>query len=118
MELADDIVRYQYAERAKSELIVLSQMLMTLSDYRDAERAGAKRMLLSFMSSFRAEIDFSYRATSLPDFRRASELLSRAISMTESDAWGPAGLKLSEAISAVTTIAQGAIEKIGSYGTS
>lgn len=118
MKLADDIVRYQYAERAKSELIALSQMLMTLPDYRDAERTGAKRMLLSFMDAFRAELEISYRATGLSDFRRASEMTGQAISMTESDAWGQAGVKLGDAISAVTTVAQAAIEKLGDYGTS
>ena len=51
MEPKDAVMHYQFGERAKSELIVTSQLLMTLVDYKDAELAGARRMLLSLMQS-------------------------------------------------------------------
>jgi hypothetical protein len=52
----------------------------------------------------------------MKEFRSAMELLSEAISLTESDQFGPASLKMSESISAVTTVAQGAWEVLSQHG--
>jgi hypothetical protein len=108
MEPKDALMHYQFGERAKSELIVTSQLAMTLTDYKDAELAGARRMLLSLMDLVRNEIEFGHRATGAPEFRKSVDALSEAISLIESDAVGPASAKLGEAISQATTVAQNA----------
>jgi hypothetical protein len=108
MEPKDALLHYQFAERAKSELIIASQLVMTLTDYKDDELKGARRMLLSLMDLVRNEIEFGHRATNAPEFIKSIDALNEAISLIESDALGPASVKLGEAISQATTVAQNA----------
>jgi hypothetical protein len=116
MDLKTAVKSYQFAERAKSELIICSQLVTALSGFPDAERAGARRMLIIVLDSVRAELQFAFRGTEQGEFRRAIELMSEAISLTESDQYGPASLRLSEAISMVTTTAQGAWHTLREHG--
>jgi hypothetical protein len=116
MELKDAVRSYQFSERAKSELIICSQLVIALAGFPDAERPGAKRMLIMILDQVRSEIRFAYQGTGMSEFRTAMELLSEAISLTESDQFGSASLKLSESISAVTTAAQGAWEVLSRNG--
>lgn len=107
---------YQFAERAKSELIISSQLTIALAGFPEQERAGGKRMLILLLEAVRSELEFSWRGTEISDFRRAINLLSEAISTVESDNFGAASLKMSEAISAVTTAAQGAWQVLQANG--
>jgi hypothetical protein len=116
MEPKDALLHYQFGERAKSELIVTSQLLMTLTDYKDAELVGARRMLLSLMDLVRNEIEFGYRATNAPEFVKSVDAVNEAISLIESDAQGPASVKLGEAISQATTVAQNAWDVLEGRG--
>lgn len=116
MDLRTAVKSYQFAERAKSELIVCSQLTTALAGFPDNERSGARRMLIMVLESVRSELEFAYRGTDRTEFRRAISLMSEAISLTESDQYGAASLKLSEAISAATTAAQGAWQVLSENG--
>ena len=107
---------YQFAERAKSELIICSQLTIALTGFPDPERAGAKRMLIMVLESVRAELEFAFRDTEKAEFRKATALMSEAISQVESDQYGAASMKLSESISAATTAAQGAWQVLSDNG--
>ncbi len=116
MDLKTAVKGYQFAERAKSELIVCSQLTIALAGFPESERAGGKRMLILLLEAVRSELEFAWKGTEIPDFRRAINLLSNAISTVESDNYGAASLKMSESISAVTTAAQGAWQVLGEHG--
>jgi hypothetical protein len=116
MDLKTAVKTYQYAERAKSELIVCSQLLIALAGFPEHERAGAKRMLVLVLESVRAELEFAFRDTEKADFKKAIGLLSEAISLSESDQYASASLKISESISAATTAAQGAWKVLADNG--
>ena len=109
-------VRYQFSERAKSELIICSQLAMALPGFSDDERPGAKRMLIMVIERYGLS-PFAFRE---PRWRNsgAPSTSSEAISLPESDQYGAASLKLSESISAVTTVAQGAWEVLSSMDSS
>jgi hypothetical protein len=116
MDLKNAVKSYQFSERAKSELIICSQLTIALAGFPDQERAGAKRMLILVLESVRSELQFAYRGTEMREFQNAMNLLSEAISSVESDQFGAASLKLSESISAVTTVAQGAWQVLSQHG--
>jgi hypothetical protein len=106
MDLKTAVMSYQFAERAKSELIVGSQLTLALMDFKGSEKPGGKRMLIMVLESIRSELEFAYGSTSQTEFRRAIDYLSQAISMVESMDLGPASDTISKAVSAVTTSAQ------------
>ena len=116
MDLKTAVKSYQFAERAKSELIICSHLVTALAGFPDAEKVGARRMLVMVLDSVRAELQFAYRGTEQSEFKKAIDLMSEAISLTESAQYGSASLKLSESISMVTTAAQGAWHVLEEHG--
>ena len=116
MDLKTAVKSYQFAERAKSELIISSQLVIALAGFPDAEKKGGRRMLIMVLDSVRAELQFAYRGTERNEFKRAIDLMGEAISLVESDQYGSASLNISESVSMVTTAAQEAWQVLGEHG--
>jgi hypothetical protein len=116
MDAKTAVKEYQYGERAKSELILVSQLLMVLAELKERELAGGKRILLAFMEGIRMELEFALRATGAGEFQRAINHLNEAISLVESSQPGPAQLRIADAISDATTAAQEAWQVLSAHG--
>ena len=116
MDLSTAVKSYQFGERAKSELIIISNLASALSGFPELERAGARRMLLMVMESVRSEIQFAQNSTSQQDFTRANNALNEAISLVESNQHEQASQSLATAISASTTAAQQAWQVLTEHG--
>ncbi len=110
------VMNYQYGERAKSELILLSQLSLALSDFSEQERSGGRRMLLMMMESVRSELQFAQKSTGHREFTHAINFLSEAISLNESRQPEEAARKIAMAISAATTPAQEAWQVLLEHG--
>jgi len=106
MDLPTAVKSYQFGERAKSELIVISQLCQALTGFADTQKSGGRKMLLLLMEQVRSEVLFAARSTGEKDFERAVNFLNNAISLVESDQPEQAVEKLAAAISASTTPAQ------------
>ena len=115
MDLKTAIKTYQFAERAKSELIVGSQLTIALIQFPLQEKPGGKRMLLMVLQSIRSELEFAYGYTERREFKTAIDHLNEAISLTESMELGAASERMSRAVSAVTTAAQAAWETLSKH---
>jgi len=116
MDPATAVKSYQFGERAKSELIISSQLCLALTGFSESERAGGKRMLLLLMESVRNELQFAARSTGQAEFKKAIDFLNEAISLTESDQPEQASGKIAMAISASTTPAQEAWQVLEKNG--
>jgi hypothetical protein len=110
------VKEYQFGERAKSELILVSQLLAVLAEMKEKELAGGKRILLALMEGIRTEIGFAHRSTGAGEFQKAINHLNEAISLVESGQPGPATLKVADAISDATTAAQEAWQVLSAHG--
>ena len=110
------VKEYQFGERAKSELILVSQLLMILAELKDRELAGGKRILLALMEGIRSELQFALQATGSGDFQKAINHLNEAISEVESGQPGPATLHVADAVSDATTAAQQAWQVLSAHG--
>ncbi|MDD1678277.1 MAG: hypothetical protein LUO93_03725 [Methanomicrobiales archaeon] len=106
MDIKEAVKAYQFGERAKSELLLLSQLLTLASDLKGGERVGGRRILVTAMEVVRMETEFAFRSTQLSDFQRVNERLSEAISLAESDKFLEASQPIGMAVSAATTAAQ------------
>jgi hypothetical protein len=116
MDPATAVKNYQYGERAKSELILMSQLSLALSGFSEQERAGGRKMLLMMMESVRSELQFAQRSTGHREFTKAINCLSEAISLTESNQPEETSRKIAMAISAATTPAQEAWQVLSEHG--
>lgn len=110
------VLSYQFAERAKSELIISSQLIIALTGFSETERAGGKRMLLLLLESVRSELQFALRSTGQGEFQKAITSISEAISLVESNQPEQASQKIAAAISASTTPAQNAWQILSEHG--
>ena len=115
MDLKTAIKTYQFAERAKSELIVGSQLTIALIQFPLPEKPGGKRMLVMVLESIRSELEFAYGSTELVEFKKAIDHLNEAISLTESMELGAASERIARGVSAVTTAAQAAWETLSKH---
>jgi hypothetical protein len=116
MDLPTAIKSYQFGERAKSELIMSSQLCLALTGFPEGERAGGKRMLLLVLEQVRSELMFAVRSTGQAEFQKAITSLNDAISLLESNQPEQASQKIAAAISASTTPAQEAFEILNEHG--
>jgi hypothetical protein len=110
------VMNYQYGERAKSELILMSQLSLALTGFSEQERAGGKKMLLMMMESVRSEIAFAEKSTGHREFSKAINAINEAISLTESNQPEEASRRIAAAISAATTPAQEAWQVLSEHG--
>lgn len=97
---------FHYGERSKSELMIASQLITVLSGLKDAERTGGRKIVMQCLESVRMELQFALRATSLPDFQRATDGLNTALSLVEVNDFDGAVRQIGAAMTAATTVAQ------------
>jgi len=116
MDLPTAVNSFQFGERAKSELIVVSQLCVALTGFPDTQKSGGKKMLLLLMEQVRTEVAFAEKSTGLKDFGKAVNAINEAISLVESDHPEQAAEKLGMAISASTTPAQNAWQVLSEHG--
>jgi hypothetical protein len=116
MDPATAIKNYQFGERAKSSLIMLSQLSIALTGFSEQERNGGRRMLIMMMESTRNELQFAVKNTGHLEFQKAINALSEAISLVESNQFDQASQKIAAAISASTTPAQEAWQVLSEHG--
>lgn len=116
MDPSTAIKNYQFGERAKSELIVMSQLTLALTGFSVEERVGGRKMLLMMMESVRGELQFAFNSTGHHEYTKAISALNDAISLAESGMYEQASEKIALAISASTTPAQEAWQVLSEHG--
>ena len=116
MDLPTAVKCYQFGERAKSELIMLSQLCIALSSFAEQEKAGGRRMLLMMMEATRSELQFAVHSTGHQSFQKAVNALSEAISFVEGNQPEQASQRIGAAVSASTTPAQEAWQVLSEHG--
>ncbi|MDP2796176.1 MAG: hypothetical protein Q8N94_01530 [Methanoregula sp.] len=116
MDLKTAVRSFQFGEKAKSELIMVSRFCLALTGFSEQERAGGRRMLLLMMMSIRTELQFAFKSTGQAEFTKAINALNEAISLTESNQPEQALQKVAVAISASTTPAQEAWQVLSEHG--
>lgn len=116
MDLPTAVKNYQFGERAKSELIIISQLAGALTGFPEAEKAGGRRMLLMLAEATRSEIQFAAQSTGHAEFKKAVAILNDAISLIEGNQPEKAMERIAAAISASTTPAQEAWQVLSDHG--
>jgi len=114
--IRESIIRFQYAEKIKSELIIASNLLVGLEDLREAEVEGAKKMLFSFIDALISEIIIAHRASGDQNFEEARAKVEEAVNKIRSDDYSEATRRISEAISHTTTGGQRAMQTLREKG--
>ncbi|NLL11550.1 MAG: hypothetical protein GX268_11820 [Methanomicrobiales archaeon] len=112
MDKKGAVSAFQYGERAKSELIIASQLITVLSGLKDAERTGGKKIVLQCLESIRIELQFALRGTGNQEFQKSIDNLNLAISLVESNDYDQAVKTIGAAVSNATTVAMHAWQEL------
>ncbi|MDD4300716.1 MAG: hypothetical protein PHO78_08710, partial [Methanomicrobium sp.] len=68
MNSKEAIQNYLFAERAKTNLITLSQMISVLYELKGAEKSGAKKMLKLFAGAVGLDLRMAYNVSKNQNF--------------------------------------------------
>ncbi len=116
MDVRTAVISYQYGERIKSEMILASNLITVLSGLKDSEYEGGRKVVLQYLDGVRNDLSFAFHETKNHEFSKASDPLSQAVSLVESGTPDPALAMIGTAITAVTTVAQGAWQELVAHG--
>jgi len=110
------IIRFQYTERIKSELIIAANLLEEISELKNDELAGAEKLMSSFLRALQSEIRIAHSVLQMQNFKDAGDKVAKVAESVSSHEYAEATKRISEAISRVTTGGQQAIQLLEEKG--
>jgi len=104
------IVCFQYVERIKSELIIAAKLLEYIIELKGDEQSGANKLFGWYLDAVLGEINIAHNVVGRQDFLRAGEKVTAAIEKVRQGRFEDAIRQVSEAISAVASSGQWAMQ--------
>jgi len=112
METKDAILAYSQSEKAKAGLLMVSQLLEIYNGVPEHDRHAAERFLRPLIGMIANEIHLSKKMTSPEMWGSIDKSLNAALVMMNSGVLSEATYHVVQAISAVTTIGQRAMQDL------
>ncbi|MBP2132967.1 hypothetical protein J2128_000888 [Methanomicrobium sp. W14] len=106
MNSKEAIQNYLFAERVKTNLITVSQMIPVLCELKGAEKTGAKRMLKILIGSINQDLIIAYNKSKKAEFLEASGILENSENMIDNEDFDDFSLAVGKAMTKATTPAQ------------
>ncbi len=112
MDIRNKILIYLYSERIKSGLIIAFKLISRVDTLKGEERLGAEKLLISYLAALLAEIRIAENVEDSQNFRKAEKKVEEAEAKVYLSETSAVMRCLSEALTAITTSAQAAIETL------
>jgi hypothetical protein len=112
MEIKEAILAYSQSEKAKAGLLMISQLLEIYNGVPEQDRHAAERFLRPLLAMTANEIHLSKTMTSPEMWSSIDKSLHTALVMMNSGVLAEATYHVVQAISAVTTIGQRAMQHL------
>jgi hypothetical protein len=106
------IMTYQFSERLKSELIIASRLLATMDTIEPDQRAGAEKMMVSYLEALLGEIRIAKHIVKTMNTIGAEKKIMETIGKIKMKERSEIGRCISDAISLITTSCQRAMESL------
>lgn len=103
-EVKKAITVFNYAEKIKTNLIMVSSLLEFLSGLKEeAEAAGAEKLLAAYLNALIVEVNIAANASQVDGFRDVASKLQKAVEHLKQHNRAVVQRLVSEAISMATT---------------
>ncbi|MEM3824443.1 MAG: hypothetical protein QXH87_05860 [Candidatus Bathyarchaeia archaeon] len=102
-EIKKALVAFNYAEKIKTNLIIASSLLEFLEELKEAEAAGAEKLLAAYFNALILEVNIAANASQVEVFRDISQKLQEAVKRLKQHNYLGVQRLVSEAISATAT---------------
>ena len=112
METREAIIAYAQSEKVKAGLLMASQLLELYNGMPEHERHTAERFLRPLIAMIANEVYLSKKMTAIDVWSSVEKSLNGALVMMNSGVLSEAGYHVVQAISAVTTIGQRAMQHL------
>ncbi|MCU0605479.1 MAG: hypothetical protein MUC33_22795 [Desulfobacterales bacterium] len=112
METKEAILAYAQSEKAKAGLLMAAQLLEIYKGMPDHERHAAERVLRPLISMIANEVYLSKKMTAVVLWAGVEKSLNTALVLMNSGVLAEATYHVVQAISAVTTIGQRAMQHL------
>jgi len=110
------IVCFQYVERIKSELIIAAKLLEFIIELKGEEQSGASKLFRWYLDALLGEINIAHNVIGRQDFLQTGEKVKMAIEKVQQGLFEEAIRQVSEAISAVASSGQWAMQVLKDKG--
>jgi len=110
------VVCFQYVERIKSELIIAAKLLEFIIELKGDEQSGANKLFRWYLDAVLGEVNIAYNVIGRQDFMQAGEKVKTAIEKVQQGRFEEAIRQVSEAISAVASSGQWAMQVLKDNG--
>jgi len=112
METREAILAYSQSEKAKVGLLMAAQLIEMCNGMPDHEKHAAERFLRPLIGMIANEVHLSRKMTSADMWATVDKSLNTALVMMNSGVLSEATYHVAQAISAVTTIGQRAMQHL------
>lgn len=114
MSVEDAILVYNYCEKIKSELIILSSLIEESSNVKDEHVEGARRIILAFFNALIGEVKTAKAVTKLEEFSKVEFNLMECLGSFNLRKIRDAHENLGKTLTAITTICHQVVETLKS----
>jgi len=115
-DIGKAVVCFQYVERIKSELIIAAKLLEFIIDLKDDEQSSANKLFRWYLDAVLGEINIAHNVIGRQDFLQAREKVTAALEKVQQRLFEDAIRQVSEAISAVASSGQWAMQVLKDNG--
>lgn len=106
------VICFLYTERIKSELMIAANLLTKIGELKGDERAGAEKIMLSFLDALIGEVNLAQNISAIRNFEKARNKISVAKERIQLHEYSQSTKYISEAISFTTGSGQWAAETL------
>ena len=112
MEAKQFILEFQYSEKIKSHLIISSNLLAHLEGLKGEDRAGAEKILKTYLQLLLAEIRIARNTVKSVNYHGAEKNMTESLRRLEKSDLASSNLYISKALSYITTSCEAAMTNL------
>lgn len=112
MDVKHLILEFQYSEKIKSQLIIGSTLLARMEALRGEERAGAEKIVKTYLQSLLTEIRIARNTVKSVSYHGAEKNVAEGLGRLEMNDLINSNLSISKALSYITTSCQAAMTNL------
>ena len=110
------VVTFHYAEKIKTNLIMATNLLGTLSGMNDGESVGAEKLLKVYFDSLTTEVNIAVNASGVQKFEDVRRKIEEAVGLLKEHNYSDPAKRVAEAMSITTSVANEAAETMSKKG--
>jgi len=112
MDVKQLVLEFQYSEKIKSQLIIGSNLLAHVEALKGEEKAGGEKIVKTYLQALLGEIRIALNSVKSVNYHGAEKHLTQGIDSLQKKDLQDLNLRISKALSYITTSCQAAMTNL------